>query len=371
MVIIRPMRNPPGRRALTGIVLALFLVVPAWAQEKGWNETLAAAKKEGAVVVAGYPDPVMRREVVPMFRSRFGIAVEFVSGRSAEIAAKLRFERRAGLYSIDIFLGSVNTTVNVLYAEKMIDPLKPSLIHAKAVDPSKWKTGKLWFIDPGEKYVLRPFRTIRSLFHINTDYVKPDEIRSSADLLNPKWRGKISTDDPTAPGGGSAKAGHFYHQLGEEFVKRLYFDQKPVRSRNRRQMSDWLARGVYPICLNCQDDDVRALRREGFKLLQVFELSDVQASVTASPWLLTLQNKAPHPNAASIFANWAISKEGMEIYSRGYGAATLRNDVDESFLNPRAIPRPGINYFDEADWKWAVQGRRKTRNLVRKLLKLR
>ena len=101
MVILRHICNPTRRRALTGIVLALFLVAPAWAQEKSWNETLAAAKKEGAVVVAGYADPVMRREIVPMFMSRFGIAVEFVSGRSAEIASKLRFERRAGLYTVD------------------------------------------------------------------------------------------------------------------------------------------------------------------------------------------------------------------------------------------------------------------------------
>jgi len=359
-------------------VCYLFLIVlalPAWAQERNWEqewkETLAAARREGRVVVAGSPDPVMRNEILPRFKARFGVPMEFLAGRSSEIAARVRTERSAGIHSIDVFLSGPDTTANTLYGERLIAPLKPLLLLPEVVDPSKWKRGKPWFIDPEESFVLRPFRSVTDLLFINTDYVALSELRSSKDLLHPKWRGKISTEDPTTTGAGANLASRFLLQLGAEFVKRLYLDQKPVSTRDRRQFTDWLARGTHPICLNCREDDVRPLVKEGFKILEIFEFSDLAGAVNGSPWMLTVAQRAPHPNAARVFVNWIVSREGLEIYARGYGSVTLRTDIDESFLNPANIPGPGVNYFDDSDWKWILAGRRETREKVWGLLKSR
>lgn len=243
------------------------------------------------------------------------------------------------------------------------------MILPEVLDGAKWKTGKLWFIEPGENYILRVFRSVNGLLFYNADQVKAEEIRSAKDLLNPKWRGKISTDDPTVNGAGAANAAMLYSQLGADFVKRLYIDQKPVFSRERRQYTDWLARGIYPICLNCRENDLKSLRKDGFKLVEVFELSDISPRVNGSPWLLTYANKAPHPSAARVFANWIASKEGLEIYSRGYDAATLRTDVDESFLDKNSLPRPGVKYFDDTEWGWTITGRKSARENMQQLLR--
>lgn len=358
--------------ALGLLVIFVFAATPVLAQtadwEKKWNAALAAGKKEGSVVVAGFPDPVMRKEIIPRFTARFGIQVEFIAGRSSEIAARVRNERKAGLYAMDVFLAGPDTTAQVLYKERMIDSLKPLLILPEATDAAKWKNGKLWFADPEEAYVLRPFSGVRSLLHVNADYVKPDDLRSTADLLNPRWRGKIASEDPAIVGAGANKAGRFLLQLGEEFVVKLYREQKPMLSRERRQMADWLARGTHPICLNCDEDNVRPLQQEGFKIQEIFELSPMAPTINASPWLLTVAGRAPHPNAALVFVNWIVSREGLEIYSKGFGAPTLRRDVDESFLNRASIPRPGVRYFDEADWQWITTGRQEASERVRKLL---
>jgi iron(III) transport system substrate-binding protein len=341
----------------------------AQAQDKNWNEVVNAAKKEGKVVVAGSPDPVMRNAVIPKFTARFGIPVEFIAGRSSQIVSRLQTERAAQIYSVDVFLAGPDTTANELYADKMIDPLKPLLVMPEVVDGSKWKGGKVWFLDPEERFVVRPFSSVATLLFINTDHVKPDELRSVKDLLNPKWRGKISTEDPTTTGAGANMAARLYNQIGEDFVRSLYIDQKPVRSRDRRQMADWLARGTYPICFNCREDDVRPLVKEGFKLLEIFELADVPGTINGSPWLLSVANKAPQPRAAQVFANWILSKEGLEIYARGYGSATMRTDIDESFLKPGNIPRPDVKYFDDTAWNWIVTGRHENREKVWKILK--
>ena len=358
------------------MLLILFLVIlsaPVMAQPKGgdkeWQDALSAAKKEGKVVVAGSPDPVMRNEIIPRFTARFGIPVEFIAGRSSQIVSRVATERSAGLYSVDVYLAGPDTTANELYNDKIIDPLKPLLVMPEVADGSKWKTGKVWFADPEERFVARPFSSVASLLFINTDQVTAEEMRSYKDLLNPKWRGKISTEDPTTTGAGANAAARSYVQIGEEFVKGLYIDQKTVRTRERRQMSDWLARGTQPICLNCREDDVRPLIKDGFKILEIFELSGVPGTINGSPWMLSVANKAPHPKAAQVFANWILSKEGLEIYARGYGSATLRTDIDESFLNPANLPKKGVKYFDDTDWKWIVTGRHESREKVWKVLK--
>ena len=363
-----------NRRSVpVSILLLMVLVAPVWAQEKGWekewNEILRAAKKEGRVIIQGSPDPVMRKEVIPKFTARFGIPVEFLAGRSSHMAAKVRTERRAGIYTMDVFMSGIGTASRILYPEKLINPLKTLLILPEVVDPSKWKKGKPWFVDPEEKYVLRLFHNVAGSFFINTDYVKPEEVRSAKDFLNPKWKGKISTEDPTVRGSGRNQAARYLLQFGREYLKRLYIDQKPARTRNRRQMADWLARGTYPICLNCRGDDVKVLQKEGFKVLEIFGLSDMPAAVNGSPFHLMVASNPPHPNAAQVFVNWITSKEGMEIYSWGRDSVSLRTDVDESVLPPGTIPRPGVKYFDNHDWNWVATGRRKSGEQAEKLIR--
>ena len=297
--------------------------------------------------------------------------MEFVAGRSSQIVSRVETERASGIFSIDIFLAGPDTSANELYNDKMIDPLKPLLVMPDVADGSKWKTGKVWFVDPQEQFVVRAFSSVATLLFINTEHVKADELRQMKDLLNPKWRGKISTEDPTTTGAGANKAARFYVQLGEEFVKNLYIDQKSVRTRERRQMTDWLARGTQPICLDCREDDVRPLVKDGFKILEIFEIAGAGPTINGSPWMLSLANKAPHPKAAQLFANWILSKEGLETYAKGYGSATLRADVDEAFLNPGNIPKKSVKYFDDTEWKWIVGGRHENRDKVWQLLKAR
>jgi iron(III) transport system substrate-binding protein len=344
-------------KKLAVLLMSLAFASSAMAQsadwKKTWEETLAAAKKEGKVVVAGSPDPVMRNEVIPAFTKRYGIAVDYVAGKSGQIVERVKIERTSGVYSMDAYLSGPDTQYNVLYAEKMIDPLKPMMILPEVTEGKNWKTGKLRFMDPEGQYVLRLFNSVDSILFINTDYVKPEEMNDAQQLLDPRWKGKISTEDPTDPTGtGGNTSTNLYKQLGPDFVKKLYVDQKPVVSRDRRQFTDWLARGTYPICISCRADDVRPLQQDGFKIMEVYDLKGVINRVNSSPFLTTVANKPAHPNAIRVFLNWLAGPEAMQIYSKGFDAATLRTDVDESFLDPRVIPKPGVDYPDDGDPKW-------------------
>ncbi len=338
------------------VLLMFFLAVPVWAEEKGWekewNQTLAAARREGKVVVFGPADPVVRRRLPATFKAKFGISVEYMSGRTRLAAGRFRRERRARHYSTDVFMAGTGTFGTILYPERMLDPLKPELILPEVVDPSKWKKGKLWFMDPDGKYVLRLFNYLGGSFYVNTRYVKPEEFNSIKEFLNPRWKGKISIVDPSR-GQGAFYAAIFYVQMGEEFVKKLYVDQKPVFSTNSRQMADWLARGTYPISLGAGSENVKRLQKEGFPVKGI-EVPDMQRRVVAGNGNVAIMNKAPHPKAARVFVNWIASREGLEFLSRVNLKPTTRNDVDESFLTAEEIPLSDVNYFDGSGWSFTA-----------------
>lgn len=360
-------------KTLLALLLSVTFAASAAAQtsdwQKTWNETLAAAKKEGKVVIVGSPDPVMREQVIPKFTDRYGIKVEYIAGSSSQLAARVRTERSSDLYTVDVFMSGANTTLNTMMPAKMLDPMKPLLILPEVTEGKYWKRGAPWFVDREGQYVLALFSTVDSFLFINTDVVK-DQLKSVQDLLDPKWKGKISTQDPRLSGTGSNTAGYFYRELGPDFVKKLYIDQKPIISNDRRQMTDWLARGTYPICLSCRADDMKDLIKDGFKLKEVYGLPGIkERTIVGSPFLLSIANKAPDPNAARIFVNWMATKEAVEIYAQNFGAVPLRTDTDETALDPESIPKPGVDYADDTDPDWIMTGRVETAKKVRALLK--
>jgi len=214
-----------------------FFSVPWLGTRDGRGDRVAKdsrrGQKEGKVVLRAPSDPVLRRELPKEFKRKYGIVLEYLVGRSSEVAAKLRLERRVGVNSMDVFFGGIGTISSVLYADKMLDPLKPGLILPDVLKASNWKKGKLWFSDPEGKYALRLNNSIADLLEINTRHVKPEDLKSVHDLLDPRWKGKIALFDPTVPGTGIRTASAFYALLGEEFVKRLYVDQQPVMTRKR------------------------------------------------------------------------------------------------------------------------------------------
>ena len=361
-----------GGRVLVVFTILALATAPAWGQEKGWekewNEILAAAKKEGKVVVAGRPNSVVRRELPHAFRARFGIPLEYIGRRSSGTVSKVMMERRSGLYTVDAFFGGTNTTF-ILYQGKALDSVREVLILPDALNPSRWKKGKVWFIDPEDKYILRLLYYKSAVLFINTRYVKPEEIKSARDLLSPKWKGKISAFDPTVRGSGTAMM--FLHQLGEEFVKRLYVDQRPIISRKTRQLSDWLGRGTYPISLDGSTATVKQMQAEGIPVMNIWNVSDLPGRTTAGTGVVVLVNRAPHPNAARVFVNWIASKEGLEVYARAYGHATTRNDIDEaSFLPVEEIPRPGVKYLD-VEQRINVVEKERVRSFMKRLLESR
>jgi iron(III) transport system substrate-binding protein len=357
--------------ALLCLLGTAVLGLPAQAADwqKTWDETLAAAQKEEKVVVAAPPDAEVRRTLPAAFEARYSIRMEYISGRGSDQANKLRRERDAGAYTVDAVVAGNQTMFSVLYAEKMLAPLQPELMLPEVTEGRYWTRGSLWFADPEQKYILRIFNTVREAFIINTALVKEQDLRRFSDLLDPKWKGKISFLDPSMAGTGGNQCALLYKIFGEDFVRKLLVDQKPLISRERRQLTDAVLRGTHPITFGAEDGEIERLRAEGMPVKAIFSLEDMPGAVSGGN-MVALLDQAPHPNAARIFVNWMASKEAGEIYGRALKMVPARTDIDAaSFMPPEVIPKPGVNYFDVYDYDFTTITNAESRRRVRELLR--
>jgi ABC-type Fe3+ transport system substrate-binding protein len=313
-----------------------------------WEQTLAAARQEGKVVVYGSQGDLLRKNMVDGFRNAFPeIAIEWSGVRPPVQAAQVEAERRAGIYSGDVFNLGTTTGITQLKPIGALDPVRPALILPEVTDPRNWLDNRLDFADKDE-LVLVFVGIPRTNAIYDPNQVKPDEIDNLYDLLDPKWKGKIVLNDPTVSGSGQSAMRFFWQALGPEkgaeFI-RAFKEQVAVVDREERRQVEWIARGRYAILVGGSDTVMSQLKKEGMRFDSVVEFKDYGTVLTSSGGAVSILNNAPHPNAAKVFINWLLTREGQVAYSTAVGQASRRVDVPTDHIPADSIPRAGAKYW--------------------------
>jgi ABC-type Fe3+ transport system substrate-binding protein len=317
-----------------------------------WRELIAAARQEGKLVLASGPTAATRQNLPRAFKERFGVEIEYLGGRSSDLANRLENERAAGVYSVDAIIGGGDTVIR-MYQSGWFDPIRPLLLPEPA-DPVGWRNGRLPFLDPEDSYLLELEGSVTGVVAINSQIVSDGEIRTFDDLLNPKWRGKISAEDPQTAGSGQNRAIYIYALKGDDYFQRLYVGQQPAFSRDTRQIGDWLARGTYPITLGLNVNDVEPMEQDGLPVKLLGTL-DGTGYVTGGFSVLGLFDGAPHPNAARLFVNWITSPEGQQVHADAEKQGPMRRDVPAPWLRDHQIPKEGVNYLRLYDYQYVTE----------------
>jgi ABC-type Fe3+ transport system substrate-binding protein len=310
---------------LTGLPMASTAQAAAAASsEAEWERTVAAAKKEGKVSVFLYHRENIEA-AVRVFDKHFpDIQLVTASTSAAETGPRLMAERRAGKFLWDVCICGPTTPLGVLYAAKALDPIKPSLILPEVADQSKWWEGKHHYMDPERSHIFVFIGSVDmpNLFY-NKNLVDPKEFKSYWEMVNAKWRGKIVALDPRQPGRQRVGGRFIYNipELGEKFLTRLFTEMDVAFSRDDRQALDWLAVGKYSLCLFC--GNIEAARAQGLPVeeFDVYRWKETPALSSGSNGSVALMNQAPHPNAARVFINWLLSREGQVSFQKTMNSA--------------------------------------------------
>src|SRR5499426_3136568 len=294
-----------------------------------WEKALEAAKKEGKVVVSVPASAELRRGIEKVFKQRFGIDVEVNTGSAASIVGKIRQESKSGAPYFDLHMGGGESMITGLLAEGILAPLEPAMMLKEIKDPNNWWGGHIW-LDNAKRYIYASQAFQADNIWCNTDYVKPEEIRSLSDFLNPKWSGKIGYLDPRNPGAGASMWAFLWKLKGEDYLRKLA-GQKLFVSRDQRVLAESLAKGKIALVMGLSYYSLLPFAKVGLPVKSVPIPRD-ETYVSGGSGNVTIIKGAPHPNAAKVFLNWFLGQEGQDTYSRAMGQATRRLDVDTQWL---------------------------------------
>ncbi|HLB13239.1 MAG TPA: extracellular solute-binding protein [Dehalococcoidia bacterium] len=320
----------------------------AWEEE--WGTVLAAAKQEGKVTVLGPPGEEIREALTKPFQKRYGVSVEYMGLRGPEMASRIRTERGAGQYLWDIWITGTTDMFETGKAMKALDPIEPALLLPEVKEGKNWRGGKLEFADK-DRLILAMTPYVMSPLMVNPNLAKPEEIKAYRDILASRWKGKIILHDPRVAGPGEAAFTFFYQHkdLGPDFIRALAAE-KPAISRDWRQQIEWIATGKYAILVGGNTSVATPLMKEGLTVRIVDSRGLKEGGyVTSGGGTLALFNKAPHPNAAKVYINWLLNKEGQEGFSRAISYVSRRLDVPTDFVDAWMVPIEGYWAHDSED----------------------
>ena len=299
------------------------------AGQSEWDKIVEAGKKEGKVVVSVPASAELRKDVERSLKQRFGIDAELIAGRAASIVGKIQQEVKAGVNSFDLHLGGSESMVTGLLSEGLLEPLEPAMTLPEVKEPKNWWGGHIW-VDNAKRYIYSSQAYQTENMWCNTDQVKPEEIRSFNDLLNPRWSGKIGYLDPRTPGSGTSIWSFLWQLKGEPYLKKLV-EQKLFLSRDQRLLAESLAKGKIALVVGLTYYSFVPYLKAGLPVKPLPNPRD-EVYISGGSGHVTILKGAPHPNATKVFISWFLGKEGQEIFGKAMGQGTRRLDVDTQWL---------------------------------------
>jgi iron(III) transport system substrate-binding protein len=303
------------RRFVFALCALSAFAANAWSQSE--NELERGAKKEGKVVFWSSMRIEDSRALAAGFEAKYPfIKVDIFRAGGEQIVNRAMAEHLAGKTTYDVLNAFA---LKVLQNKGLLQPhAAPEAEHYAA----GFKDSQNYWVSLYSGY---------NVIGYNTKLVsKADAPRNWDDLLNPRWKGKLGMDDEE----------YFWHAgmlkyWGEEKGKK-YMDalsRQGLQFRNGHALlADLLSVGEFPVVVVVYPDHIEQMKAKG----QTVEWVKTTDPILVNLAPVAVAAKAPQPNAAKLFLNYSISKEGQDILQKAR-RASARHDVNP--LVPDMDPR--------------------------------
>jgi iron(III) transport system substrate-binding protein len=311
----QPTSAPAATKAPEATKAPLSPVEEALAGVKGLNaadrekKLLESAKKEGAFMLYSSMNATDAQPIIDAFNQKYpGVNARFFRASSGDLYTKLVTEARGGQILWDV-MDIAPEYVASLEDEGLLtaydSPVRNELPEALRDSKGIWTS--LYLND--------------NVITWNTKLVKPEDApKTYEDLLDPKWKGKISLDTEDYPW-----AYYIFQTMGKEkgadFLSKLAA-QKPQMIKGRTNQTNMLIAGEVSVSVALYDYMEIQQQQKGapvaFGYVEPVRLENEP---------LMLAKKAAHPNAALLFLDWMIGKEGQTTMVKITNRIPVRTDV--------------------------------------------
>jgi len=375
------------RGATILVLFVLVAVLPAAGRgagapagfEQEWSKLIDAAKQEGTLSVASGGAPSRQyRPIMAAFTKKFGVNVEVATGNATTTLNRVLAERKAGKYTVDVALISSRENNQRLVPSESLVPFAPLLIHPEVLDKSAWYLGHHWYADKFSKFTFIYHVTKEDRYEswYNTEKIPAAEIatiKKQTDFFDPRWKGKIAAQGMGDPSGIRQMIDSYFEpDRGQEWVRTYLLNAAITFTDDRRILETWLVSGRYPLqAVATGTEEYNILAKKGLPIKQMFlpkQVGLVRAG--GSGCCISVFANAPHANAAKLFVNWFLSKEGQTLTHTMIPAidrSSLRTDVPVGQVSPDQQREPGKEYaFPDADPNMGAK-QEEAQNWIKKL----
>jgi len=291
-------------RALT--VAALALPLPGRtaraagpAPSKVTPELTLAAKKEGKVIWYTAVDLPVAERIGKAFEAKYpGIDLRVERSGGERIFQRIGQEYASNIHAVDVVNSSDAAHFIVWKRDGILAPYVPEDVALHY--PADHK-------DPDGQFA--SWRVWLSVIGYNTKLVKPEEApKSFADLLDPKWSGKIVKGHPGYSGTIMTATFQISRDLGWDYFEKLS-RQKVMQVQSSADPPKKLALGERAVMADGNEYNLFQLKEKGEPVEIVYPAEGTPIIVGPSGVL----KDAPHPNAARLLQSFLFSVEAQKL----------------------------------------------------------
>jgi iron(III) transport system substrate-binding protein len=259
---------------------------------------IEAAKKEGKVVFYTAMDLAFAQRLGKTFEEKFGIAVRVERSGAERIFTRIDQEYTANIRTVDVVSTADAAHCIVWKRNGWLAPYLPEDV-AKHFDKR--------YYDPDGLHATT--RILVSPLAYNTTLVKREEApKSFADLLDPKWAGKLVKAHPAYSGTIMNATFQIARELGWEYFEKLS-RQRVMQVQSATDTPKKISLGERAVMVDGAGYLVIRYKEEG----QPIEIVYPEEGTPLAAGPSAVFRGAPNPNAARLLQNWMHSREGQQI----------------------------------------------------------
>jgi iron(III) transport system substrate-binding protein len=299
---------------LAGAAFSTRVMASAPPPEPVTPALIEAAKKEGQVSYYTSTDLPVAEKLAKAFEAKYpGIAVRVERTGAERVFQRIGQEYSSNIHAVDVVNSSDAAHFIVWKRDGILAPYVPEDV---AAYPAEHRDVDGQFAS---------FRVWLSIIAYNTSLVKPEEApKSFADLLDPKWKGKIVKAHPGYSGTIMTATYQMQRDLGWAWFEQLA-KQNIMQVQSSADPPKKLDLGERAVMADGNEYNIFQLKEKGRPVEPVY-------ATEGSPLIIGpngIFKSSPNPNAAKLFQSFCFSREAQQLIIDVGGLRSVHPQTEE------------------------------------------
>jgi iron(III) transport system substrate-binding protein len=299
---------------VAGTALSTRVLATAPPPEPITQALIDAARKEGQVSYYTSTDLPVAEKVARAFEAKYpGIAVRTERSGAERVFQRIGQEYSSNIHAVDVVNSSDAAHFIVWKRDGLLLPYVPEDVAKFPVEHR----------DVDGQYA--SFRVWLSIIAYNTNMVKAEEApKSFADLLDPKWKGKIVKAHPGYSGTIMTATYQMQRDLGWSYFEQLA-KQNIMQVQSSADPPKKLDLGERAVMADGNEYNIFQLKEKGRPVEPVY-------ATEGSPLIIGpngVFKSSPNPNAAKLFQAFCLGREAQQLIIDVGGLRSVHPDTRE------------------------------------------